>query len=70
MASQMSNPNQTVAERIVADLEAKDILLPASTTGLAAKLASGRLTSSEWITLFGLDANTRKQNGKDEAQKS
>jgi hypothetical protein len=30
----MSSPNQIVAGRIVAALEAKDILLPASMTGL------------------------------------
>lgn len=65
----MSNPNQTVAGRIVAELEAKDVLLPASAKGLAEKLASGRLGSSDWITLFGLDDKTRKQNAKDETQK-
>jgi hypothetical protein len=69
MASQMSNPNQIVAERIVAALEAKDILLPASTKGLAAKLEAGRYGSSDWVTLFGLDDKTRKQNAKDETQK-
>jgi hypothetical protein len=69
MASQMSNPNQIVAERIVAALEAKDILLPASTKGLAAKLEAGRYGSSDWVTLFGLDNKTRKQNAKDETQK-
>lgn len=65
----MSNPNQTVAERIVTALEAKDVLLPASMKGLADKLAAGRLGSSDWVTLLGLDAKTRKQNVKDESQK-
>ena len=65
----MSNPNQIVAEHIIAALEAKDILLPASTKGLAAKLETGRCGSSDWITLFGLDNETRKQNAKDETQK-
>lgn len=65
----MSNPNQIVAERIVAALEAKDILLPASTKGLAGKLEAGRYGTSDWVTLFGLDDKTRKQNAKDETQK-
>ena len=65
----MNNPNQIVAERIIAALETKDILLPASTKGLADKLAAGRLGSSDWVTLFGLDEKTRKQNAKDETQK-
>jgi hypothetical protein len=69
MASQMSNPNQIVAERIVTALEAKNILLPASTKGLAGKLEAGRYSSSDWVTLFGLDDNTRKQNVKTETQK-
>lgn len=61
----MTTPDQIVAERIVAALEAKDILLPASTKGLCEKLAAGRIGSSDWITLVGTDANTRKQNAKD-----
>ena len=65
----MSNPNQTVAARIVAALEAKDILLPASTKGLVDKLAAGKVGGSEWVTLFGLDEKARKQNAKDETQK-
>lgn len=65
----MTNPNQTVAERIVAALDTKDILLPASIKGLADKLAAGRVASSDWVTLFGLDDKTRKQNAKDETQK-
>jgi hypothetical protein len=65
----MSNPNQTVAERIVAELEAKGLLLPASTKGLTEKLAAGRVGGSDWVTLFGLDAKTRKQNAKDETKK-
>ena len=65
----MSNPNQTVAERIVAALEAKDILLPVSTQGLTEKLAAGRLGGSDWVTLLGLDAKTRKQNVKNETKK-
>lgn len=62
----MSNPTQIVAERIVTALEAKGILLPTSTKELADKLAAGRYGASEWITLFGLDDKTRKQNAKDE----
>jgi hypothetical protein len=69
MANQMSNPNQVVAERIVAALESKDVLLPVSMKGLADKLAAGRLGSSDWVTLFGLDDKARKQNAKDETQK-
>jgi hypothetical protein len=69
MATQMNNPNQIVAERIVAALEAKDILLPASTKGLAGKLEAGRYSSSDWVTLLGLDDKTRKQNAKAETQK-
>ena len=65
----MINPSQIVAERIVTALEAKDILLPASTKGLAAKLEAGRYGSSDWVTLFGFDDKTRKQNAKDETQK-
>ena len=65
----MSTPNQIVAERIVAGLEAEDILLSASAKGLAEKLASGRLGGSDWVTLFGRDQETRKQHGKDETQK-
>ena len=65
----MSNPNQTVAERIVAALEAKDILLSASTKGLAVKLAAGKVGSSDWVTLFGLDGKVRNQNVKDKTQK-
>jgi hypothetical protein len=69
MASQMSNPNQIVADRIVAALEAKDVLLPASTNGLAVKLGAGRLGGSDWVTLLGLDTKARKQNAKEETQK-
>jgi len=65
----MSNPNQIVAARIITALEAKDILLPASTKGLAAKLEAGRYGSSDWVTLFVLDDKTRKQNAKDEIKK-
>lgn len=66
----MKTPNQTVAERIVTALEAKQILLPASTKGLAEKLANGRVASSDWVTLFGLDEKTRKANAKqNETQK-
>ncbi len=65
----MSNPNQIVAERIVAVLEAKDLLLPASTKGLAEKLEAGRYSSSDWITLLGIDDKARKQNAKAETQK-
>lgn len=65
----MSNPNQIVAEFIANILESKDVLLPASTKGLADKLAAGRVGSSDWITLFGLDDKTRKQNAKEETQK-
>lgn len=65
----MSNPNQIVAERIVAALEAKDILLPASTKGLADKLAAGRVGGSDWVTVLGLDDKTRKQNAKDKTEK-
>ena len=65
----MSNPNQIVADRIVAALEAKDVLLPASTKGVAAKLAAGRYGGSDWVTLLGLDAKTRKQNAKEETPK-
>ena len=63
----MSTPNQIVAERIVAALEQKGILLPDSTKGLGEKLAAGRLSWSDWVTVFGLDAKSRKQNAKDEA---
>ena len=65
----MSNPNQIVADRIIAALEAKDVLLPASTKGLAGKLEAGRYSSSDWVTLFGLDDKTRKQNAKTETKK-
>lgn len=65
----MSNPNKTVADRIVAALEAKNILLPASTKGLADKLASGRFDASNWVTLLGLDAKAREQHGKDQTEK-
>ena len=58
----------SLAEEIAA-LEAKDVLLSASTKGLADKLATGRLGGSDWGTLFGLDDKTRKQNAKDETQK-
>ena len=65
----MSTPNQIVAERTIAALEANDILLPASTKGLADKLANGRVGGSDWITLIGLDDKSRKQNAKNETQK-
>lgn len=64
----MNNPNQIVAERIVAALEAKGVLLPVSTKGLTDKLAVGRLGSSDWVTLFGLDEKTRKGNAEDKTQ--
>lgn len=65
----MSNPNQTVAARIIAAFEANDILRATSTKGLLEKLAAGRISSSEWITLFGLDAKSRNENAKDKTQK-
>ena len=64
----MSTPNKIVADRIVAALEAKDLLLQVSTNGLAAKLAAGRYSSSDWITLFSMDMQKRKENVKDKAQ--
>jgi acetylglutamate kinase len=69
MASQMSTPNEIVATRIAEALEAKKILLPDSAKGLVGKLSAGQLTSSDWVTLFGLDAKARKQNAKDETKK-
>ncbi len=68
MESKMSSPSQIVAERIIAALEAKNVLLPASTKGLADKLATGRVGSSDWVTLFGLDDKTRKQDAKVKTQ--
>lgn len=65
----MSNPNQIVAERTVVAMEAQDLLLATSTKRLAEKLAAGRLSATDWITLFTLDAKTRKQNVEDETQK-
>lgn len=65
----MSNPNQIVAERVVAALEAKDVLLAGSTKGLADKIAAGRLGGSDWVTLLGLDEKARKQNANNQTKK-
>jgi hypothetical protein len=65
----MSTPNKIVAERIAIALETKGVLLPASTKGLAEKLSAGKLGSSDWVTLFGLDDKTRKHDAKNQTQK-
>jgi hypothetical protein len=64
----MNNPNQVVASRIVSKLEADNILLQASTAGLADKLSTGRVSSSDWITLFGVDTKAREEHAKDKTQ--
>ncbi len=64
----MSTPNEIVGDRIVNALEAENILHPASTKGLAAKLSSGQLGSSDWVTLARLDTSNRKQNDQDKTQ--
>ena len=67
MAGPMKTPNQEVAERIVAALLKEDILIEKSTVGLAEKLASGRMGSTDWVTSLLMDSLTRKQNEKDQA---
>jgi hypothetical protein len=63
----MKTPSEIVAERITTAMSDGQVLLPESTLGLAEKLAAGKLDSSHWITLFGLDEKYRNQHeGKTE----
>lgn len=63
----MKTPNQEVAERIVTALVKEDILLEESTAGLVDKLATGRMTTMDWVASLLVDSHTRKQNEKDQA---
>ncbi len=65
----MKSPNDIVAERVAAALEAADALLPESTIGLTRKLAEGKMAPSDWVTLIGLDEKARKNNGNNQTKK-
>ena len=67
MDSKISSPNQQVAEAIVSKLEADGVLLTESMKDLAVKLTAGKMSSSDWITLVGVDVSNRKKHDQNKA---